>query len=108
MKSIKNSIPNVELNGSESMRHPGNLSLRFPGIKSSHFLQCLQPDISASTGSACNSGIENPSYVLKEIGLARDEAESSIRFSFGIDQTKDQINQATHIISKVYHEQSVI
>lgn len=105
---LKRTIPDVKLNGSSSFRHPGNLNIIFPGIKASHLLQCLQPDIAASTGSACNSGIENPSYVLSEIGLGRDKAEASIRFSFGIDQTVNEIRNAVDIISKVYKRESAI
>jgi len=108
MNKIKRSIPEVSLNGSKTFRHPGSLNIAFPGIKSSHFLQSLQPDVAASTGSACNSGIENPSYVLAEIGLDRDKAESSIRFSFGIDQTAEEIRKAADIISKVYRQQAAV
>jgi cysteine desulfurase len=105
---LKKNIPDLNLNGSERFRHPGNLNITFPGIKASHFLQCLQPDIAASTGSACNSGIENPSYVLTEIGLNRNLAESSIRFSFGIDQSLEEIREAVDIISKVYKKEAEI
>jgi cysteine desulfurase len=103
---IKSNIPGVELNGSKILRHPGNLNIVFPGVSSSHFLQCLQPSIAASKGSACNSGIENPSYVLAEIGIDREKADSSIRFSFGIDQTEEEIRKAVETISKVYKQQA--
>lgn len=102
---IKDKIPEISLNGSHIFRHPGNLNILFPKIKSSHFLQVLQPNIAASTGSACNSGIENPSYVLAEIGLDREQASSSVRFSFGIGQTLDEIDIAVDTIYAVYEEQ---
>lgn len=105
-QQLKDSIPEISLIGSRTLRHPGNLNILFPGIKASHFLQALQPNIAASTGSACNSGIENPSYVLAEIGLDRQQAASCIRFSLGIDQTPEQIRGAAVIICRVYKEQS--
>jgi len=105
---IKTNIPEVVLNGSPILRHPGNLNILFPGIDSSHFLQSLQPNIAASTGSACNSGIEKPSYVLAEIGLDKEKAASSIRFSFGIDQTEEQIRKAIDIICKAYKQQAEV
>lgn len=105
-QQLKDNIPEITLNGSKILRHPGSLNILFPRIKATHFLQALQPNIAASTGSACNSGIENPSYVLAEIGLNRQQATSCIRFSFGIYQTQDQIRDATAIICRVYKEQS--
>ncbi|MFN3828259.1 MAG: cysteine desulfurase family protein [Micavibrio sp.] len=105
-QQLKGSIPEAILNGSHTLRHPGNLNILFPRIKASHFLQSLQPNIAASTGSACNSGIENPSYVLAEIGLDLQEASACIRFSFGINQTPEQIGNAATIICRVYKEQS--
>lgn len=101
---IKTTIPQVRLNGSHTARHPGNLNIYFPGIDSFHFLQILQPHIAASTGSACNSGIETPSYVLGEIGLDMKKAASSVRFSFGIYQTEEEIKKATDTICKVYKQ----
>lgn len=99
---LKKVIPEIELNGAASQRHPGNLNVRFPGLKSQDFLQSLQPSIAASTGSACNSGIEAPSYVLDAIGLSSDAAAESIRFSFGLDQSADEIMDAVDIIHRTH------
>ncbi len=95
---LKNKIPDIEINGSWNNRHPGNLNIRFRGMKAQDFLQTMQPYIAASTGSACNSGIEAPSYVLNEIGLSADAAAESIRFSFGKDQNSKEIIKAVGII----------
>lgn len=104
-QELKNNIPGVSLNGSKLWRHPGNLNVFFPDIDSAHFLQTLQPNIAASTGSACNSGIESPSYVLAEIGMDRNMAKSCIRFSFGLNQTREQISKAVEIITNKYKQQ---
>ena len=99
---LKKVIPEIELNGAASQRHPGNLNIRFPGLKSQDFLQSLQPRIAASTGSACNSGVEAPSYVLDAIGLSSDAAAESIRFSFGLDQSAEEIMAAVNIIHRTH------
>lgn len=79
----ENNIP-ITVNGSEGdRRHPGNINLQFAGFDAHDLLSALQPDLAASTGSACTSGITEPSHVLRAIGLTSGEAESSIRFSFG-------------------------
>ena len=64
-------------------RHPGNVNLRFDGYSAHDILGAVQPELAASTGAACTSGIPELSHVLRAIGLSANEAESSIRFSFG-------------------------
>jgi cysteine desulfurase len=102
---LKRRIPNINVNGTTENRHPGNLNLHFPNIKASELLQSLQPLVAASTGSACNSGIESPSYVLSALDLDQDKTASSIRFSFSVNQTSDEVVRAAEIISQKYHEQ---
>ena len=58
----------------------------------------LQPHLAASTGSACTSGIPEPSHVLKAIGLSPEDAEASIRFSLGFDTTNADIDEAVNLI----------
>ncbi|MEM9469364.1 MAG: cysteine desulfurase family protein [Pseudomonadota bacterium] len=101
-QQIKSQIPNASINGDLIFRHPGNLNILFPDVDAKDFLQALQPSVAASTGSACNSGVENPSYVLAEIGLDRIKASSSIRFSFGINQSIDEVEEAARIICETY------
>ena len=58
----------------------------------------LQPHLAASTGSACTSGIPEPSHVLRALGLTPTEADASIRFSFGRFTTDAEIHQAATLI----------
>ena len=99
---LKKNIPEIEINGSLKKRHPGNLNIRFPGYKAQDFLQSLQPKIAASSGSACNSGTEEPSYVLDAIGTDYNAAAESIRFSLGVNQTSEEIKSAVEVISDIY------
>lgn len=89
----------ISVNGAAAGdRHPGNANLRFHGFSAFDILNTLQPNLAASTGSACTSGIPEPSHVLKAIGLSTSEAESSIRFSFGIETTDSEIERAVALI----------
>ena len=85
----------VRINGPVGdCRHPGNANLRFDSCSAHDILGALQPDLAASTGAACTSGLPEPSHVLRAIGLTADEAESSIRFSFGRFTRDEDISKA--------------
>jgi cysteine desulfurase len=99
VKKLQSSHDQILLNGDTlTARHPSNANLRFEGHEADEILQRLQPVVSASTGSACSSGITEPSYVLKAIGLTCDQARSSIRFSFGHTNTADDALSAAEAI----------
>lgn len=94
-------VPVIHLNGpSLNNRHPGNLNIHIPGINTKTLLEMIQPDVAASTGSACSSGTTEPSYVLRSIGLSHQKAEESIRLSIGRFTTEEDITLATEHISK--------
>ncbi len=88
-----------ELIGSPDQRHPGNALMRFPGHDASDLLARLQPQIAASTQSACSSGSIEPSHVLRAMGFDDQAASECIRFSFGRFSTEQQVNAAIGILS---------
>ncbi|GMV63196.1 MAG: cysteine desulfurase [Parvibaculum sp.] len=89
----------VLLNGPDAARrHPGNANLRFEGFDAQDILRTLQPYLAASTGSACTSGIPEPSHVLRAIGLCTAQADGSIRFSLGRETTDEDIHYAVELI----------
>ena len=81
-------------------RHPGNANLRFDGLSAQDILGKLQPWVAASTGAACASGIPEPSHVLRALGLSAEQADSSIRFSFGRFTTAEEIRDIAHIVTE--------
>lgn len=91
----------VTINGpTGDHRHPGNANLRFEGYVAQDLLATLQPRLAASTGSACTSGIPEPSHVLRALGLTHTQSDASIRFSFGRFTTDTNIQEAaTHLIN---------
>jgi cysteine desulfurase len=70
-------------NGEETRCLPHVLNISFPGIDSEAFLMATRDIIAASNGSACTSVSYKPSHVLLAMGLNADEAECSIRLSWG-------------------------
>lgn len=97
---LRGTVPDVAINGDLECRLPGNLNLRFPGVDADSLLMALHEHLSASTGSACNTGLMEPSYVLRAIGLNSDEVSSSIRFGFGRNTTEEEVIYAAYSISE--------
>ena len=91
----------VSVNGpSGKARHFGSANVCFEGFVAHDILGALQPRLAASTGSACTSGIPEPSHVLRAIGLDSHRAEASIRFSLGFGTTDDDIDEALNLIEE--------
>ena len=89
----------ISINGpTGDRRHPGNANLRFEGYVAQDLLAALQPHLAASTGSACTSGIPEPSHVLRALGLTPAQSDSSIRFSFGRFTTHTEIHRAATLV----------
>ena len=99
-----NSLKNLEgiiRNGSEKFHFPGILNISIGGIDGESLMLALEP-ICVSQGSACNSKSGESSFVLKALGCSDMQAHSSIRFSFGRDNTIEDIDFViNHYVSSV-------
>lgn len=86
----------IWLNGPSDSRdhHPGNVNVGFKGVSAADLLTRVQPYLAASSGSACTSGILEPSHVLRSIGLEDEDASSSVRFSLGRYTKEEDIKEA--------------
>jgi cysteine desulfurase len=93
MKGILDRIPDVTVNGSLEHRLPNNLNVSFKYIESESVLLHLDlSGIAASSGSACTSGSLDPSHVLLAIGVKHGDANGSVRFSLGDDNTAADVD----------------
>lgn len=96
---LKNGI-DIRLNGSSYRRLPNTLNVSIRGVNAKDLVEKLKNDVAISSGAACHSGICEPSYVLKAMGLSDKEALSSIRLSVGKDNTIEDVEiAASKIIS---------
>ncbi len=97
---LREELPAVYRNGSERARLPGHLNLCFPGISAELLLILLdQAGIAASAGAACASGALEPSHVLLAMGRSEQEARASLRFSFGAENTEEEVRKAAQIVT---------
>lgn len=86
-------IEHVKVNGCEGREGASHIvSLSVRGIRSEVLLHALEDrEIYVSAGSACSSNKPMPSATLKAIGVERELLESTIRFSFSIFTTEEEI-----------------
>jgi cysteine desulfurase len=103
-EKLRYGIPDVSLNGHKTKRLPNTLNVCIPGISSDDLVNKIADQVAISAGSACHSGRQIPSRVLKSMGLSDLEALSSIRLSVGKDNTEDEILKAAEIILKAVHD----
>lgn len=78
---------------------PYILNISVPGIRSETMLHFLEERrIYVSSGSACAKG--KPSYVLREMGLPDDLADSAVRISFSRYNTEEQADRLVSAVSE--------
>jgi len=100
---LKNEDVRFEINGSLEHSLPHVLNLYFPGTNVESLLVNLDiAGISVSSGSACTAGSIDPSHVLVSMfGKESDRLASSVRFSFGLGNQKEQIERAAFETAKI-------
>jgi len=92
----------VQINGNGSKRLPNTSSLSFEGLEGETICLLLgEEDIAVSTGSACSAGSLEPSHVLKAMGLNSKQARGTVRFSLGLETTKEEIDQTILKLEKI-------
>jgi cysteine desulfurase len=77
-------IPGVVINGSLKHRLPNNVHITIPGSDNERILMELdEAGILCAAGSACSASNEEPSHVLRAMGISEQGAQSSLRFTMG-------------------------
>ena len=94
------------VNGSETARWPGNLSVRLDGLNVPRLISDCR-DVAFSAGSACSSGTGQPSRVLSALGLEPAALKSSIRLGFGRYTTLRDIEDACTVLNAAAAAQGV-
>jgi cysteine desulfurase len=90
----------VILNGARAARVPHVLNVSFEGVEGESLLAAVQPHVALSTGSACMSATQEPSYVLRALGRDDRLAESSLRFSLGRFTSEADIDAAGTVVTR--------
>jgi cysteine desulfurase len=92
-RGILEAVRCAGVNGSRKNRVPNTTNIHFDDIEGEALVISLDlKGFAVSSGSACSSGAVEPSHVLLAIGLERDRAKSSLRFSLGYSNTMEQVD----------------
>ena len=89
LTKLKQTFPDIKLNGDQNNRLPHNLNITIPGVENKALIHILKDKLSFSTGSACTTTKVKPSHVLKAIGLSDDETFQTIRIGVGRKTKED-------------------
>jgi len=102
---LRASIPDIRINGEGADRLPGLLSIAFPKASGEAMMHLLDmKGICVSTGSACYSGKDVPSHVLVSLGLTEQQVKSTIRVSYGRNNTEEDVHTIVSVISDSYRK----
>jgi cysteine desulfurase len=92
-------IEGALLNGHPTRRVPGILNVSFGGVEGESLLAGLA-ELALSTGSACNSDSDEPSYVLRALGRDSQLAQSSLRLSLGRFSSEQEVDRAVAAVGR--------
>jgi cysteine desulfurase len=100
-QSIGEKITDIEFNGNRENRLPHISNISFRSIEGEGLLINLDlQGVAVSTGSACSSGSLEPSPVIRALGRNDELARGAIRFSFGKDNSSEDVECVLDILPK--------
>lgn len=97
---LDSQLPSIVINGSTKWRLPNNVHLTLPGKDNERMLvQLEQQGILAAAGSACSASTEEPSHVLRALGITAADAQASLRFTMGRSTTEPHVERLIQALS---------
>lgn len=102
LELARTKLPGCAVNGSLKHRLPNNIHLTIPGKDNETLLMQLdEQGIMCAAGSACTASSQEPSHVLKALGLSDQDAHSSLRFTMGRATTTEDITRLVSVLSSL-------
>ncbi len=101
-KSVLQLFKNIHVNGEVNNRLSGNMNISFLGYKGAEIVEKLdKKGICASSGSACSAGLPRPSNVLMNMTHNVRIAESSLRVTFGKENTTEDVERLIYALTEI-------
>ncbi len=102
VKNVLNFNKRVFINGDMEERLSGNMNISFLGYKGAYLVEELDKrGICASSGSACSAGLPMPSSVLMNMNHNIKIAESSLRITFGKENTIQDVEYLIYCLNDI-------
>ncbi len=97
---LQTKIPQAVINGSLKHRLPNNVHITVIGQDNERLVMALdEQGVMCAVGSACSASSEEPSHVLKAIGLSDSQAQASLRFTMGRQTSSAAIRRAAVVLT---------
>lgn len=105
LDKLAENVEYYQINGHMHQKSNAILNISFYGIEGESLLMLLDlAGICVSTGSACTSKVLEPSHVLKAMKIPDDIAQGSIRFSFGTNISKADVDYVVEELAKAVNK----
>ena len=105
ISNILKKIPNARLNGNTKNRLSNNANFSFKNVDGAAMLFNLDlKGICVSAGSACTAGAIQKSHVLSAINVPDEYIGGTIRTTFGIDNTKEEVDYLINSICEILNK----
>lgn len=92
-------IPEVRIHGAGAGRLPNTCLAGFAGIEGEALqLRLAERGVCVSTGSACSTGMREPSHVLRAMQVPDAYARGTVRFSLGLGTTAEQMARVADLL----------
>lgn len=102
LAAVTERVSGVVINNHPQRSLPHIAHISIPGLEGEPMLLGLDfKGICASSGSACSSASIEPSHVLLAMGMSHELAQGSLRFSFGKDSTRDDVEYSVNALANV-------
>lgn len=99
---LEKHVPTAAVNGSRTHRLPNNIHVTIPGQDNERLLiQLDEAGIMTAAGSACSASDDEPSHVLRAMGLSDADAQASLRFTMGHATTAAAIDRTVAVLSRL-------
>jgi cysteine desulfurase len=101
-EGLQSGVRGVVLNGEGERRTANNLNVSIAGADGETLLLLLDgAGIACSAGSACQSGAVDPSHVLLALGVPKELARSSLRFTMGPATTAAEVDHVIEVLPEI-------
>ncbi|HEX4846243.1 MAG TPA: aminotransferase class V-fold PLP-dependent enzyme, partial [Geothrix sp.] len=96
---LRAEVPEIRIHGAGAERLPNTCLVGFAGIEGEALqLKLAERGVCVSTGSACSTGMREPSHVLRAMQVPQAYGQGTVRFSLGLGTTAEQMARVADLL----------